>query len=1333
MNLKELIIYSIKKFVDFKFRKRSIFFWLIKYFSIALVVELGKLAADTQIDDFYIIVEEKAGFLAYCVLWLVINIIFGGLTLVFSWLSILIKVAAVFYFSRLEYLRVTSNLVFRPSKKWFNQIYSKYYSADIKLKYVEGLHHTTSVEKKELKFILDFDAYKRCIIEKIIETRVQFESFEKAYKEVQRILRNGEKQIPDYKAYQTLPDLLNNQLLRIRRVLQKIEKRLSQNHYKSINIKIDILDFVEFNWIEFKSRDRNDFENWTQEEQISFTKMIQAHNYVLNKLESLNYYISTLNQNTLYIAGNAGVGKTHLAAHLSKELKSKGDYPIFLKAELFSGSEIRLDAILREILGVPSNYNTSEILHKLNRFARKRNSRVFIILDALNETTNNNIGFSKIWRIHLQNFSNQLLEFSNLFLICTLRTSYINRIWGLIPDNLITIKGYDSFHDREQACQLYFNHYNINVTNIETADLSHFRNPLLLDLYCKLINGSRGEVVNINLNIEGYIAVFEDYIAKLKEEVRVQKNLAALASINTGFDNSSRRFLDNNEALCTTDEFVEDFDPNPNVSEDESIAKAILEGYLIYIKDYIEYNKSEIVQFTQQEIGGFVLAKKLRDDFPNLDDLLASDRFNKQLVGSNPSEQHQLRFDILKFLIALYPEIITKVSVKEVVDLSWWYLYNADQNVISKPILEHIQKSPELYKYIFQLADSSESFWFKEDHPYNFNFILEIFKGLSQWEYDISWNQYIYYEGANFQSLINQYLREIIEVQLNETLLLKTKVIITVLSSNARELRDKATLALLSFGNRYPNEFLILVDSHKDFPDIYIYERLIHCCYGIVMNYQNDLEFIENVLPVYADTLFKYQFGSEPTNPVYNYIVVDSIKHIIDLAVYKEVYSLPDEAASKRVREYKFYPPNAWVGPTMQQQEIINNSSEMSPPDPLRMDFGIYTTPRLIDREEYHTDAAIANIWSRILHLGYTDYDHYEKQYIDKDFFFGESLYRIRGKVDRLGKKYCWIAFFDFAGKLLLDDQLNVWDKGDTSREPHYERLGDVDIDISNPSKKYVLKERLFSPHLLKEKNEGNKKWNFINKIDLCTSLFEHEFDGANYKMLYGFIEQRQDEYHETRSFLMINTLLIDRDQLGNLESLNGKLYSWKHDVHISPSYLYRVYFGELYWADTIPDSKQYEEWVPNGEFTGVEKTLSKTDLYEPEYAQNKVGDKVIYNRPDKIMVNSEPTLINYIWETNSETFKHFSEYIPSDKIGKYLNLKPNCETGKILDSDLNEAFKCIEYEDDKHFSNNFNYLRSDLLQHYMDENNLALLYQVKQHSYSPDSPHYRKLKYFIR
>lgn len=1156
MNFQQLLVYTLKKFVDFKFRKRSPFFWGLKYFSISLVVEFAKLASDTAIDDFYLLVEAKAGLLAYALVWFLINIVFGGVTIFFSWLSITIKFLLIIFFSFLEFKRGTNSTFFRPNKKWFEYINKKFYSEEIKSKYVNGLHQDLQFQTNQLDLILRFDGLKKSSLNIINQIDVKIKSFENSYNEVSRIIKAEQKKLPDYKPYQTFPNTLYTQLFDIKSVLKINRRSLEKVGYNSIKSE-NSPKAIELNTLEYINKKRpqkSDFENWEKQEQGTFRLMLDNYNNIISSIYSLIQNLNKLNKKSIFIAGNAGVGKTHLSAHLTAELKKGNNFPLLIAAKKFSGERTDLNRVFLDLLEIPDSYQLRDVFVKINKFAIRKNSRVFFIIDGLNETTDNNIGFNKMWKFHLESFTSQINQFSHLFLICTLRESYVDRVWSQRPKDLLSLDGFNHYDVRE-ACDLYFNHFKINVSNLKTANLDFFRVPLLLDLFCKLKNGPRAEVVTIVLNVHSYIEIFQGYITKLKNEVRTKIDLASLAPINLGFDNSSTRFLVNNDAICSNDDFVMDFDNNPLVRNDESIAKAILEGYLIYIKDYIESNDDEVIMFTQQEVGGFLLADKIDSDFPLTQDLIDSNIFKEKLIGDDEGKVHQLRFDILKFLIALKPDLILESDNKNIQQLSWWYLYNSDHKLIDGYIIEKISDS---FKEDFMVSDAvraSSSFWFNPEHRFNFSFIYDNLKKLSQWEYDLNWNLFIYTQASEIRQIINEYQEELSQEYDAKILELKTKFIITILSSNIRELRDLATNALLSFGINNPIGLLDLTIDSRRFKDSYIYERMVHCCYGVTLNNQNQKKFVNDALPRYAEHFFSIQFAQNTGKSVYNYIVTDSIKHIVDLSILKGVFKLNDEDYD-RVCNYQFVPPNEWLEPTQEEQDIVDRSREMNPPEPLRMDFGIYTIPRLIKRDEIHPKIAIANIWRRIFQVGFELLDlSQDNDEIENDFHWGHKVYRFKGKVDRLGKKYCWIAFFDYAGKLLLDKQLNVWDKGDSSYEPHYERLGDVDIDISRPSKEYIVTKQLFFEDLLKDKRKGRLNWNEIDKIDLIKGIFRQSFESDDYTLLYGFIDQREDETYDTRSFLRIESIFVDRKRLPEIIGIENKLFEWDDDINASPSY----------------------------------------------------------------------------------------------------------------------------------------------------------------------------------
>jgi hypothetical protein len=186
-------------------------------------------------------------------------------------------------------------------------------------------------------------------------------------------------------------------------------------------------------------------------------------------------------------------------------------------------------------------------------------------------------------------------------------------------------------------------------------------------------------------------------------------------------------------------------------------------------------------------------------------------------------------------------------------------------------------------------------------------------------------------------------------------------------------------------------------------------------------------------------------------------------------------------------------------------------------------------------------------------------------------------------------------------------------------------------------------------------------------------------------------------------------------------------------EAHISKEHLRHVYFGELYWADNFYEYETETVSIPTGEIVKQARKITSRDImFGDKYRLDDEGKEVEETYYKKLEFQSERTLVEYLWETDSEVLKGFMEFFPSIRMGKQLELKIEPSLGKILDSNLRECYKCIQYKDENNFSNDFNYMRSDLLRRYMFENNLVLVYQVKQHSYDENREHTRQLNFYF-
>lgn len=234
--------------------------------------------------------------------------------------------------------------------------------------------------------------------------------------------------------------------------------------------------------------------------------------------------------------------------------------------------------------------------------------------------------------------------------------------------------------------------------------------------------------------------------------------------------------------------------------------------------------------------------------------------------------------------------------------------------------------------------------------------------------------------------------------------------------------------------------------------------------------------------------------------------------------------------------------------------------------------------------------------------------------------------------------------------------------------------------------------------------------------------------------MLYGMIEQRVNEEYKTRSYLLAETFFIRKNEhFEKVNEVSRIIFSdWDSDNHYSPDHLSRTYFGELYWGDNIAEYEDFNLYIPTGKKVIIKRIVQREDIFqESDYGREDIGKEVEEEHDERLNFQSESTLVEYLWESHSIILKGYGQYYPSLKMGKSIGLKADPMSGKILDSDLKVCFHCIEFRD-QFFINEFNYMRSDLLRKYMHENNLALLYQVKQHSYDEDYRHNRSMKYFI-
>lgn len=1354
----ELLEYYFKKLIDFRFKSRSIYWYMIKYVTISLIVELTCLATETQFTALFETINANYGENWELVSRTLIDLFVGG-GLGYSWPTIIIKLYLITLFSLLEWrkdhdLKISwewvwfwnwnwnvlvdinaefnllkiehnySNIDWEPTDKWFSDI-NKNQLSSINKKYNKDLH----IESKEEEYILSsirLSQNQLHVLKEKVDDAVN--TVNQLEIEIDELLRVGTKQdvlILDENSnvYKEFIDLKAS-LPRLSTSLQELNVLIENNKIEDVktyviqdllevSFNVDILNqIINENRLKLFLKKEDDGEVFTVNQKRSSYNFVYKTYRVIDDLE---YFISQIKilrnkifNNFYIVKAKAGIGKTHFSINLERTLSEENFKTIILKGSSFSGQN-NLQIAFKKILELPDTITFEDALAKINSFSEEMNTKSIIIIDGINETTNLLQGFSNIWTENLESLCNRIHQYNNLILVITCRENYLKKI-NLNNDfdkNIFQLEGFENDVKRLQAIENYFDKYKIicNEVRRDNPNLDFFELPLILGVFCEMINPEKLDPKFIQLGQYTYEEVLQLFINKQSEKVASLLDRPSKTPILNAIDRSSAKFKTELDASLDFDEFLEVTD-NKSIDDiygAKSIGIKLLDEELLFLKEYLPSYPEERVLHIFQNIGGYLIAKNILSEFPKAKDLVESDYYKTYLNYNSKEEDnktHQLVTDILKFLVIGYSrkkeDLLNYTKDQLVVYYTWEFLFQNPEFEQKEDIARKLKPFLKNRLGWEGLLDRSMRNFVNPRSSFNMFFISHQLRELSQFQFDLVWTKFVFDRWITWDEFFDNFFEDNDKIDENkeETILLKLELVIFLLETTSRNFRDKATLVLLDYATQNPQFIFTKIIEYSKVSRPYIYERLTAVCYGVCLRKQNDNSFLNGIFKDQINTIYNLQFGNQPTAPTYNYIAIDSLKHIVDLAIYKDVFTLEDQEL-KLLKDYKFNPAEQWTEITEDHvnyvTNIVRNWHNSSESDPLRGDFVHYTIPRLQERGEAGPEnrlTATANIYKRIIELGYITEDKFKPN--DKketNFYYGSKPYGFEGKIDRLGKKYSWIAFFEYAGHLLNQGLLNVWYNEED--EKVYNRLGDVEIEVSNP-KPAILGERLFDFDMLQHKNE-KESWTEKPLYEESKLVWIQDFEEGNFTLVKGYLEQKSDESYDVRTFLLIESFLVKKDEIEeNKQNIINQEFDWNYDLH-GNNYLNHAYFGELYWADSIP----------NGEISGE--------------AIPTINDAGEINRR---IYTIEPTNIEYLWESNSNVFKTLNGNIPSPNIGKHLKFKADAENFQILDEVGSLAFKSCAYEEPNLIKQELDYLRTDLLNKYMEEKGLVLMYQIKQHTY---------------
>lgn len=989
-------------------------------------------------------------------------------------------------------------------------------------------------------------------------------------------------------------------------------------------------------------------------------EQIELNNSLLQDLKELN--IGLFNNPLLLIKGDAGCGKSHLLGDISNWKIKEGKPVILLLGQQFIASQ----SISQNIITLLDYRGTfSELLNGINEIGKQINSRVLFMIDALNEG-----GGKELWRNGLSGFIDEIASYPFISLVITVRSTYYNAV---IPEQVqkkteLTQLTHQGFAGNEYAAlRLFCEYYELKQPQFPILN-PEFTNPLFLHLICQTAKSTPSK--EIPLCFEGLTNIYIDhleYIEKKLEEKReeyathqgiVKEAIYELAYACYKKINDKKLTYKEAETL-----FREKFNDFRFLMHDLIAENVIVRN--LY-RHYRNGEEIETIYFAYERFGDFYMAEQLLNMYSSEEEVRMAFKEGNE-IGSlldNPWKYE----GIIEAMASLLPEKFS-LELFEVYD--WVFEDTKGRHTTEGQIIEYILNSlrwrqgktiddEKISKWLNSVGFKLNYDWLNRliemsalpSHPFNSDRLNNILKRFSMADRDSFWQKFLlHYTGTDegqafpFSRLVDWAWQPGVSTLVDaETARLTAQTLIWGLATTNRQLRDQTTKALINLLEEQLPILIKLMIEFQDVSDLYIAERLYGVAYGCVLR-TSQLSAAQGLIQ------YIYNKNFENNTPPEHILLRDYAQNIVEFGIYKDL--APKVNISKLRPPYQSDMPT--VFPTVEdidRKYKLDYQDDTIPKDYLKQntilssmtteygrgtgsygDFGRYVFQSALSNWEVDVNGlsnmAVEWIFEK---YGYDPKKHGEYEeylgYVDR----GEP------EIERIGKKYQWIALYELLGKVADNCEMrSSWGN------QNYTYKGIWNYYIRDINVGYIDRTQENSDENLETESDPthvNGYWDYtnwdqpledwlINQLDLPSvkNIIQREDEeGSQWLSLDSFIKWEEpkqigeDTYHRSRReiWYIIKSYLIHKEE-------KKKIVEWLSTQNFHGRWMPEsgntndVFSRENYWSpasqDDYIETDVWEE-IERGNFD-VALTTHKS---AGEFSQDKSGSHKSYEMPSKII-----------------------------------------------------------------------------------------------------------------
>jgi hypothetical protein len=874
---------------------------------------------------------------------------------------------------------------------------------------------------------------------------------------------------------------------------------------------------------------------------------------------------------------------------------------VLLRAKFLAAGQTLNDLAGRVVISGKPLESFEALIAAVDGAGQREGKRLPIVIDGLNESED-----PRDWKDLLGPLAIVMREYSNVQVICTVRTAFVSEC---IPDDteVLEIPGFVET-DLIEAIRRYFAHYKIDARDAELPWelLSH---PLTLRIFCEVANPDRKQTVGAGSIPSSLSTLFERYLELIATQIAEAASPAcryfvsdirqALSTIGLALWKGCCRDLEIIDLRHQLGDHGRSWDKSiVNALEQEgvlfrergrqgssgrmSVIYDALAGHIVADALLAERSGREFSNWVQRSDTMAVLSTR-RFPAHNFHDSVSRflaarlpqewqtswQNLRDRFFGTSRRSRHPLASDIFRALVwltpyrqnrrQLWPLLEGQLRSDALVESAYMDGRLLDKATVAQLTNLVRRSTPGRRDLINRLFATRAAL----AHPQNAEFLDDVLRSMRLPDRDLRWSEWIRREagvpddlhqlqsrwkGGNFKDK-EDYLR--------------AKWVMWIMTSTVRRRRDEATYALYWYGCHDPNGLFDLTLGSLDINDPYVPERMLAASYGVAMGFWADPgdTKVRSALPGFAAKLVDQMFVPQAPRATCHALTLGYALGLIALAMRVDSNAIPPNK-----NQYVSAPLDHLPSP-FPNATAITDAQVAGADEAMHMDFENYTLGHLVrDRHNYDFENATykevrRQIEYRIVSLGYSPQQFSEiDRMIATDGWRAES--QGKAKIDRYGKKYSWIAYFEMYGIRSLRRQI--------SEHNSDSRPSEADIDPSFPEAPRVFNPTL--PELFSGAPSDLRGWINDGPIpDYMPLLQAGEIDGQKgpWVLVQRFIEQGAPS-DSRRIFTFLRGVIAAREHVAPIIETFGTMeYPGNHAIP-EPSEDYYVYFGEIPWSSNF-------------------------------------------------------------------------------------------------------------------------------------------------------------------